>query len=319
MFDHVLNKSVVFKSQNPFLVSDYVNKHIGNHQISLTGQAEESSSLWHTNLNEIALSRITYGNTVRVRSSDLEEIYHFQIVLSGQCHWVLLDHEITLTEGQCILLNPHDRVDLRYSNDCSKIIVKIPKNVLYTALVDQVASIPQEGVRFEHQAQNILDHRMLMHLLGLLFMEAETDDTSSSVLSQYGNLLAVKLLDSFSNNVDVVDEAHQYHRCFTSIDAYIRENIKEDLSVDALATLSKVSSRTLYNIFSRYKSITPMHYIKQQKLLHIRKVLQGQERSVRNVTEVALDYGFMHLGRFSSDYKKLFGELPSETLKKKAQ
>jgi AraC-like DNA-binding protein len=36
------------------------------------------------------------------------------------------------------------------------------------------------------------------------------------------------------------------------------------------------------------------------------------------VTEVALDCGFTHLGRFSSEYRRRFGELPSQTLRRAA-
>ncbi|MDY7441293.1 helix-turn-helix domain-containing protein, partial [Acinetobacter baumannii] len=37
-------------------------------------------------------------------------------------------------------------------------------------------------------------------------------------------------------------------------------------------------------------------------------------RPWENVSSIALDCGFQQLGRFSSEYKKKFGELPSETL-----
>jgi len=41
-----------------------------------------------------------------------------------------------------------------------------------------------------------------------------------------------------------------------------------------------------------------------------------QDDRVRNVTEVALKYGFTNLGRFSAQYKEYIGELPSQTFRK---
>ena len=38
---------------------------------------------------------------------------------------------------------------------------------------------------------------------------------------------------------------------------------------------------------------------------------------VANITAVALDYGFTHLGRFSEFYKSTFGMLPSVSLKER--
>jgi AraC-like DNA-binding protein len=35
-----------------------------------------------------------------------------------------------------------------------------------------------------------------------------------------------------------------------------------------------------------------------------------------NITAVAMQWGFTHLGRFSSDYKKLFLEVPSKTVER---
>ncbi|WP_428036316.1 AraC family transcriptional regulator [Amphritea sp.] len=316
MFNEVLQGSAIYQAQDPQVISDYVNKHIGTHRISVKGECDQKASIWHRNLSDVALSRITYGGNVRVQSADLEDIYHLQIVTSGVCDWSLADKDLRVSAGEVLLLNPNDRVDLNYSADCEKVIVKIPKSVMISALAEKVAYLPKDGVKFDHAVRKTSDHRSLIHLLELIFMEAEAAQSDFSQLAPYSSLLAVKLLDCFSNNIQIPAEEQAPH-CFSAIDSYIADHIKDDLSVDDLASLSRVSQRTLYNIFARHKSVTPMHYIKQQKLMHVHKMLQDGEGGCRNVTEVALDFGFMHLGRFSSEYRKMFGELPSETLKKR--
>lgn len=41
-----------------------------------------------------------------------------------------------------------------------------------------------------------------------------------------------------------------------------------------------------------------------------------EDRSARNISVIAMGWGFTHLGRFSSEYRKLFGETPSATLQR---
>ena len=55
----------------------------------------------------------------------------------------------------------------------------------------------------------------------------------------------------------------------------------------------------------------------KKKLAQIQACLSDPTCPVRNVTELALDYGFLHLGRFSASYRQQFGELPSDTLKRR--
>lgn len=314
MLTDVLRNSEIYQATDPHIVSQYVNQHIGSHQISVGSRFIENASLWHRDFSDVALSRITYGNQVRVQSRNLDEIYHLQIVTRGTCFWRLSDKSLTINSGEVLLLNPHDKVDLSYSSDCEKIIVKIPKSIMISALAETSASIPKQGVKFDHTVRKAANYKRLVHLLELIFMEAESSSSGFSGLAPYGSLLAVKLLDCFSNNIELHDNSRIPH-CFSVIDNYISEHIRDDVSIDDLATLSKISQRTLYNVFAKHKSVTPMHYIKHQKLMHVRKVLQDNSGVGRNVTEVALDFGFMHLGRFSSEYRKMFGELPSVTLK----
>jgi AraC-like DNA-binding protein len=74
--------------------------------------------------------------------------------------------------------------------------------------------------------------------------------------------------------------------------------------------------RTFYYNFKKYTGCTPHQYIKHLKLAHVRKLLKGARPDCSEVRSFAYQFGFKHLGQFSSDYRKLFGEVPSDTLKR---
>lgn len=97
-----------------------------------------------------------------------------------------------------------------------------------------------------------------------------------------------------------------------------REIIEADLfhphtSTELCQTL-QVSRRALEYAFQQILGCSPNEYIRSRKLTAIRQELkQANPGSVR-VSEVASRYGFRHFGRFSSQFRALFGELPSAAL-----
>lgn len=84
-------------------------------------------------------------------------------------------------------------------------------------------------------------------------------------------------------------------------------------TIPELCTAVNVAERTLQYAFRRYVGMTPLAYLRVCRLNRVRSELlaPGAETTV---TAVAMKYGFIHLSRFSGDYQKLFGELPSATL-----
>jgi transcriptional regulator GlxA family with amidase domain len=75
-----------------------------------------------------------------------------------------------------------------------------------------------------------------------------------------------------------------------------------------------VSSRTLHRAFLRDYGMAPMSMLRRTRLRAARRLLQLAGPGI-TVTTVALDCGFAHLGRFSQEYSRQFGEAPSETLR----
>mgnify|MGYP002067984376 CR=1 FL=1 len=87
MFSQSLAATTIFHGAHPEDVSAFVNRHIGGHSLDLLGEANRASSLRFREFAGFGLSRVSYGNHVRVKSPALEGIYHFQVVTRGECRW----------------------------------------------------------------------------------------------------------------------------------------------------------------------------------------------------------------------------------------
>jgi AraC family ethanolamine operon transcriptional activator len=89
----------------------------------------------------------------------------------------------------------------------------------------------------------------------------------------------------------------------------------EYLPLEQLATAAGVSERTLRDAFHWSFGIPPVQYLNRRILHQVRKALKAADPLVATVTEIATRFGVWQFGRMARDYRILFGELPSETLR----
>ncbi len=94
--------------------------------------------------------------------------------------------------------------------------------------------------------------------------------------------------------------------------ARVHDQLEQAPTVSQLCVDLGVSRRTLQNGFQRVLNISPLAYLKAVRLGKARRAL----KQVGSVTEAATAYGFWHFGHFSQDYLAMFGERPSETLRR---
>lgn len=304
------DRSQIFERADAYAVSEYVNQHVGSHRIRLPPVGRPEASISHRTFSTLDLCRISYGAPVQVTSDALESVYHLQILLQGHCRSVVYGKEQVLRAGEILLINPDDPVDLTYSADCEKFIVKLPVRLLENACLEQHWTLPPHGIRFDAARRQLAQIEGFVQLLGLICHEAE-NGADPQVQGLYERIVANKLLGLLANNVLRIIPASEEHGGFEPVRQFIEENLTEDIAIEQLISVARVSERSLYTLFERQIGLTPRDYIRQRKLERVHEALQSA--SARSVTEVALDHGFLHLGRFSEAYRKRFGELPSQT------
>jgi len=98
---------------------------------------------------------------------------------------------------------------------------------------------------------------------------------------------------------------------------FIRCHPKSPWTTAQLAHATGVSARALQKAFTESGEPPPMTYLRHVRLQRVHRELTDASRAGVNtaVTTAAGRWGFVHLGRFAQQYRQLFGESPSQTLR----
>jgi transcriptional regulator GlxA family with amidase domain len=95
---------------------------------------------------------------------------------------------------------------------------------------------------------------------------------------------------------------------------YVNEFPGSQFSIGDLASIAGVSARQLQNLFHERFDMSPSAYVRNVRLDGVRATLREVDGTTR-IGEVALGWGFNHMGRFAKQYEQKFGESPSRTLR----
>lgn len=99
--------------------------------------------------------------------------------------------------------------------------------------------------------------------------------------------------------------------------AYMEAHIDEPITVADLCIELGISRRTLQYSFQDVLDLNPVKFLRAIRLNAVRRALKAAAPNSRStVADVAARWGFWHLSHFSAEYKTMFGELPSDTLRR---
>jgi AraC-like DNA-binding protein len=96
---------------------------------------------------------------------------------------------------------------------------------------------------------------------------------------------------------------------------YIRANSHAPLSLGDLCRIAGVSARTLQFGFHRSMGCGPIQFLRTTRMERARNDFLARHETT-TVSEIAARWGFLHFGRFASEYAKRYGEMPSETMRR---
>lgn len=138
--------------------------------------------------------------------------------------------------------------------------------------------------------------------------------TMPEAMLQLRDDVLIEWIEALPPTVDLSDiETHERRKRLVDRACEYALAHHHDAPLSMLQVCSRVgaSRRKLNYCFQDVLGTSPTQYLRALRLNGVRR---GLSEAGAMVQDVAARWGFWHLGQFSLDYKKLFSELPSETL-----
>jgi AraC-like DNA-binding protein len=116
------------------------------------------------------------------------------------------------------------------------------------------------------------------------------------------------------DSVDVRSVHRHHSTVMRRLEEVLEVNSEEPLYMAELCSATGVSYPTLRACCQEHLGMSPKRYLWMRRMHLAQRALRRADPVRTNVTEIATNYGFWELGRFSVVYRSLFGESPSTTL-----
>ena len=138
--------------------------------------------------------------------------------------------------------------------------------------------------------------------------EAFLDDMIEALLRGYADVKE----DEIRRRISFVSAS----RIVRNAESYLRMHAQRPVHLQELCEYTDTSERTLRRAFIEKYDIPPAAYLRNWRLCQVRRMLSASNEPELTVSDAALHFGVWELGRFAAQYRNLFGELPSETLRR---
>ncbi|WP_446459232.1 AraC family transcriptional regulator [Streptomyces yangpuensis] len=260
------------------------------------------------------------GAEVDLTSAEPLDFYDVHIPIAGHGAVTMNRKGLLSAIG---VVGPEQRGSTRRNQGSVNRILIIPRAAVDDALTVRLGEPPYEPLSFEPVLDNTAAPvQGWLELVGQLADFAGSGLAARSPLAtgHFEQLLVNGLLDVQPHTLSeavagrgtaAVPRAVRRARDFCS------EHAHEPIAAADMARAAGVSVRSLREGFRRYLDTTPSAYLRGVRLGLVRRDLLAADdgRAVHNVTDVALRWGFTHLGRFTGHYRAAYGETPSQTLR----
>lgn len=314
----------ILETDDPEVANRLFTREFVSHEIEVLGRRRRFYSIAHrARMAGVVLYRAQYRSDVVINAGPLRNHYLVHIPVSGRVRLVSDGLTTEIRPGCIGIVNPFAGHSIHRLDDCTKLTLKFDRADLEQHLFEMTGRVSDRPIAFRSgRPIGFAECRNLVRTIALIEADVFHADgvlNDDSCRPAAETLLARLLLREIPNNQfgdDPPPSAGPAPYYVKRAEAFILEHARQPLSVAEIAAHAGVSARSLFDGFRRFRGVSPMRHVKNVRLDRVRAELVGMRSGLterQSLTRAAGRWGFEHMGNFSRDYRKRFGELPSET------
>lgn len=287
-----------------------------------------TGSSFSLRLNAVPLGRLLitshrWESGVTAHSPALDGCFDFCSALAGVAESRIGRRAADCSPGHAIVMAPIHPMDCRVSEGMVSLCLKVPVGLVEAHARALTGKDIGEPLDFDPdmplEGQVASCWRLVHYVVGEL--ERNPGLMSNPLVREhFSETLLTSFLCSQRSNYSqwLQREPHAAEpRYVRKIEEYLDAHCDQPITARDLAEIAGVSMSALYAGFKRHRGVPPLEFLKQIRLHRVRDALLTAPPGT-TVSEIASRWGFNHLGRFSGDYGRQFGETPSETFARAA-
>jgi AraC-like DNA-binding protein len=324
MNDFPLSRHAVFRSSDLDETRLQITDVLGARSLEFaTADHRLDARLHAVSLPHILAVSITYGGDVVCVLDPVDDFFLVHVPMSGSMLVRGSRYEFWATPQRPSVISPPGPVTTTWDRDTTAMIFRFDRAAVEAELVDLIAMRGEEPLRF----QSTMDatSEPLRSWRATAIFVASTLDADGGLLDHPKIVAHVErmllrgllLAQPHTYSAHLADDSSQSRpRHVTEAIVLMEDRPTHDFTVGNLARVVGVSARSLQDGFRQHLGMAPMQYLRVVRLRGARTDLLALDPDdPTTVAEVAVRWGFAHLGRFAQYYRSRYGEPPSRTLR----
>ena len=220
----------------------------------------------------------------------------------------------SIPPNEIIMLTKGDEINILTSGIIDIHTIVIEEQLFYKTLYTFFGDIPRSSLQNKrltiHPDKIRLFHNTVSRWRNYLANELPKQTSTPDYAK-----IESKILQELFGSLVFISLAKKREKFQTkTVRDLLHEKITQDINISTLTHGLHISESQLHHAFKSDYGITPKKYLQNLRLNAIREELSLAHPRTVTIIDIAQKYNFFHMGHFSQEYKKLFGQTPSQTL-----